>query len=214
MVNHQNLLIASAIIIGSAMAGLVYFEMRTPVLAEDLVTIQRLDAKERHVYGSPRAPTTIVEFSDYECPFCSKLHPDLKRIVDESDGQVAWEYRHLPLRIHPFALPAATMAECVSTHVDPEAFWQFTNTIFEDQAALSETYLKETGKSLGLSDEEIESCVHDPNIAKRILDDAETAASLGGTGTPFSVIIYNDNTYKVISGAVPYEQWLPYLTDK
>lgn len=211
--NRQSVLIAAAIIIGSAFAGFVYYESQTPALAEDLVTIQRADASDRHIYGSSRAPITIVEFSDYECPFCSKLHPDLKRIVDESDGQIAWEYRHLPLRIHPLAVPAAIIAECVTNNIDDEAFWTFSNIVFENQPTLTEAYLRETAQSLGVTDTELQACENDPSIAKLIQADSEAAESLGGSGTPFSVIIYPDNSYKVVSGAVPYEQWLPFLNE-
>lgn len=57
----------------------------------------KLIASDRNLYGSPRADITIVEFSDVECPFCARVHPTIERLVDESDGQINWEYRHLPL---------------------------------------------------------------------------------------------------------------------
>jgi len=208
----QSVLIAAAILIGAAFVGGVLYQAKTPVLAEDLVTIQRLEASERHIYGSTRAPVTIVEFSDYECPFCARLHPDLKRIVDESDGQIAWEYRHLPLRIHPLAAPAAIVSECVAKHHGNDAFWEFTDNLFVNQSALTAEYITKAGKNLGLTEEQLERCKSDPQIAKLITNDSETATALGGSGTPFNIIIYPDNSYKVVSGAVPYEQWLPHIT--
>ncbi len=208
---NQIFLIAIAILLGSGFAGFVYYESKTPALAEDLVTIQRFAREERNLYGAARAPITIVEFSDYECPYCAKLHPDLKRIIDESDGAIAWEYRHLPLRIHELALPAAIASECVAEHISRDAFWEFTNTLFDNQTLMSEEYIEKTALELGLTTEALDSCKVDPSLLKRIETDTEVARALGGTGTPFSIIIYPDDSYKIVSGAVPYEQWQQFL---
>ncbi|MDZ4226263.1 MAG: thioredoxin domain-containing protein, partial [Patescibacteria group bacterium] len=65
-----------------------------------------------YIVGSPTAPIVLIEYSDFECPFCSMIHPTLKRIVEESNGEIAWIYRHLPLEsIHPQAFPSALAAE-------------------------------------------------------------------------------------------------------
>ena len=86
-------------------------------------------------------------------------------------------------------------------------FWQYTDELFSRQSTLSEGLIKSVAQSLGLSEDELASCASDPLLAERIKVDTDAAEALGGTGTPFTVIIYPDNTYKTVSGAVPLEQW-------
>ena len=201
------LLMAVAIIIGSAVVALALFHSGPAAQPNDQLSVQRFNPGERNVYGKVNAPVSIIEFSDYQCPYCASLHPTLKQLVDESKGRVSWEYRHLPLEIHPLAPPAALIAECVTKHAGHDAFWNFTNIVFASQRQLSLDMLKQTAYDQGLTDADLTSCQADAAIQERIKNDSLTAFSLGGSGTPFSVIIYPDNSYKVVPGAVPYEQW-------
>jgi protein-disulfide isomerase len=85
-----------------------------------------------HIIGSPTAPIVLVEYSDFQCPYCQMIHPDLQKIVSESNGQIAWVYRNFPLyQIHPQATPAANAAECIAEQLGNTGFWKFANTIFE-----------------------------------------------------------------------------------
>ncbi len=85
-----------------------------------------------HIIGSPTAPIVLVEYSDFQCPYCQMIHPSLQKIVSESNGQVAWAYRYFPLyQIHPQAEPSANAAECISEQLGNDAFWKFANTLFE-----------------------------------------------------------------------------------
>ena len=196
-----------AILLGFGGVALVILNSQTPTLADNQITIQRLHAHDRHLYGSPDAATVIVEFSDYQCPFCARLHPDLKTIVDESDGSIAWEYRHLPLGSHSLAVPGALMSECVHEKLGNTAFWQFTDDLLINQAKLSHAYILEAAKRIGLPESDIEQCAADEQLHERITLDTAAAVALGGAGTPFSVIVYPDNTYKPVVGAVPEQQW-------
>jgi protein-disulfide isomerase len=91
---------------------------------------------EDYVKGNVSAPVTIVEFSDFQCPFCQRFHPSVQQIVNEYGDQVKWVYKHFPLdQIHPQARPAAEAAECVAEQKGNEGFWEFTDTLFEIQAA-------------------------------------------------------------------------------
>jgi protein-disulfide isomerase len=85
-----------------------------------------------HFRGSRDAKVVFVEYSDYDCPFCSRLHPTLKRLVDEYDGRVAWVYRHFPLtQLHPQARDVSIAAECAAELGGNDAFWEFTDRYFE-----------------------------------------------------------------------------------
>jgi hypothetical protein len=81
-----------------------------------------------HIYGNKDAEVTIVEYSDYECPFCKQFSPTLKKIVDESNGTVRWVYRHYPLHQHSFEKLVA--AECVAKLKGNDAFWQYGDLLF------------------------------------------------------------------------------------
>lgn len=171
--------------------------------------VKRLE--NRAVYGDPLAATTIVEFSDFECPFCGRLHPTLKKIVDESNGQVNWEYRHFPLPNHRSAELAATVAECVLREKGNAEFWLLADEVFANQKLLEADYLATLAGKNGLSKMQFDSCLQSTEIAEQIKNDMATAQALGGSGTPFSVVVYEDGTIRPVSGALPYDSWLPLL---
>tara|TARA_B100001179_G_C18513536_1_gene369634 strand:- start:114 stop:884 length:771 start_codon:yes stop_codon:yes gene_type:complete len=95
------------------------------------------NAADDHYRGAENASIQIIEYSDLECPFCSRIHPTLEQVVANNDN-VVWAYRHLPLdSIHPQAMPAAIASECVAREEGNEAFGTFIDTIFENQDKLS-----------------------------------------------------------------------------
>ena len=81
-----------------------------------------------HIYGSTNAPIVIIEYSDYECPYCARFHPELKQIVDESNGGIAWMYRHWP--IHAGSVEKLVAAECVAKLKGNDAFWKYSELLF------------------------------------------------------------------------------------
>lgn len=163
----------------------------------------------RWVYGNPRAETTIVEFSDFECPFCARVHPIIKRLVDESGGTVKWEFRHLPLPIHRNAEPAALAAECVGRLAGNDQFWEFTNRVFADQTLVPAS-AKVAADILG-DEAALTACLSNTEVVAAVAADAASAAMYGGTGTPFSLVSQPDGSWKPVTGALPYENWKPFL---
>jgi hypothetical protein len=85
-----------------------------------------------HILGNPTtAQVTIIEYSDFECPFCARFHPTLKKIVTESNGNVAWVYRQFPLvQIHQNAFERAVASECVAKIKGNDAFWKYADLLF------------------------------------------------------------------------------------
>ncbi len=81
-----------------------------------------------HVLGNPNAQITIIEYSDYECPFCKQFHPTLEKIVRESEGSVKWIYRHYPL--HQNSVERLVAAECVGEIKGDDAFWKYSDLLF------------------------------------------------------------------------------------
>lgn len=195
-----------AIVLGLIItAGAVYSKDVRTQASSNVSSIERSTISG--VYGDKDASITIVEFSDFQCPFCAQLHTTLKRIVDESEGSIKWEYRHFPLPNHPQAMYAATVSECVLRHSSNEAFWQFSDTLFNNQRQITKAYIDETAVANGLTQDILSTCVDDQAITNEIETDMSVARNLGGSGTPFSVIINADGTTKPVSGALPYAQW-------
>lgn len=165
----------------------------------------RAPSAEDHIIGSPNAPLVLIEYSDFECPYCSLVHPTLKRLVSESNGQIAWVYRHLPLEsLHPQARPAALASECVASQLGNEGFWAFADAMFANQKNMSAAYYEQVAASLGADIAAFKSCVAAKTFASRVDADSAEAMQNGGQGTPYTVL-FDKKGQVGVSGALPYE---------
>lgn len=81
-----------------------------------------------HIIGNPDAPILIIEYSDFQCPYCKIFHQTMKRIVGESDGNIAWVFRHWPIQNNSFE--KAVASECVASIKGNEAFWEYSDLLF------------------------------------------------------------------------------------
>lgn len=156
-----------------------------------------------HIRGAEDAEVTIIEYSDFECPFCSQFHPTMQRIVDTYGDNVRWVYRHFPLTsIHPNATKFALATECAAEQGD---FWGMADLIFENQSlGASDATLRTHANTLGLDAEALVSCVSSNKYADRIKTDSDEAVAAGGRGTPYSIIVNSDGAAAPLSGAQPY----------
>jgi protein-disulfide isomerase len=106
------------------------------------------DRSVEHVLGNPEAPVTVIEYGDFECPYCAAAAPVLRQLVEESDGRVRLVFRHFPLAgTHPHALTAALAAEAAGAQ---GAFWPMHDVLFARQDRLSDTALRAYAEELGL----------------------------------------------------------------
>lgn len=109
-------------------------------------------AADRHVYGNPHAPVTVVEFGDLECPYCRAAAPVLRALVDSSGGAVRLVWRHFPLfEVHPHALTAALAAESAGAH---GLFWAMHDRLFARQDRLTDPDLRAHAAALGIDPDE------------------------------------------------------------
>lgn len=170
-------------------------------------TAVRAPSPQDHWRGSTTAPIVLVEYSDFQCPYCSSIHPTLKRIVDESDGEVAWVYRHLPLEsIHPQARSAAVASECLAEQLGDAGFWGFADRVFgQPSQSLSAAYYSQIAAELGADTAAFASCTASGRHNGRIDTDITEAFENGGNGTPFTVLVAGDRQTPM-SGALPYTQ--------
>lgn len=95
-------------------------------------TVAPIDFERDHILGDRSARVAIIEYSDYECPFCHRVHPTYKQIMDQYDGKVMWVFRHFPLAFHPEAMPLAIASECVASLKGNDAFWKFTDDVMAE----------------------------------------------------------------------------------
>src|ERR1700685_3100005 len=94
-----------------------------------------------HIIGSPNAPIVLIEYADFQCPYCAQVYPTIKDIVDNSNGQVAWVMRNFPLTsIHPLAAGAATAAECIAALGGNDDYWKYVDAVYTNQSQLSAAY--------------------------------------------------------------------------
>ena len=164
------------------------------------------------VLGQSDAPVTIVEYSDFECPFCARFVSDAySRIKSEyvENGQVRLVYKDFPLdNIHPLATPAALVANCVAQELGDEAFFTMHDTIFAQQPSLSQSNLTQWAGDLGLSAEQVETCLNDSSLSDEIRSDIDEAISAGITGTPSFII-----NGELLVGAQPFQSFKRAIDD-
>ncbi len=131
--------------------------------------------------GPEDAPITIVEFSDYQCPFCKRWHDEVYQdLMKAYPGQIRLVIRNLPLGFHPEALPAAQAAMCAG---EQDAYWAFHDALFGDSPLGQDTYLQYAAK-LGLDTEAFQKCLSEERYREFIEKDAAFAQNLGVNGTP------------------------------
>ena len=143
--------------------------------------------------GQSNAPVTIVEFSDYQCPFCSRhvtqtLPQLVKNYVDT--GKLRYVFRDLPIEsIHPQAIKAAEAARCAG---DQDKYWEMHDKIFANQKELQPAKLREYAKAVGVAEPAFDACMSEGKYAKAVARDVEQANTLGIRGTPTLIVGKSD----------------------
>ncbi len=145
--------------------------------------------------GAKEQKIVLLEFSDFQCPYCSKAHQTLKQFMTTRQNQVTLVYKHLPLtQIHPEAMPSAKAAWAAGQQ---GKFWEFHDALFENQQKLGEPLYVATAQALNLDLKRFDQDRNGQAASAAIQKDVELAEKLGVTGTPF--VIMND---QVISSGV------------
>ncbi len=160
---------------------------------------------EDKIKGDVNAPITIVEFSDYECPFCGRFFAQtLPSVVQDyiNSGKARLVYRDFPLPFHPNAQKAAESAECAGKQ---NKYYEMHDKIFTNQQTLSlENYKKWAGE-IGLNTDEFNTCLDSGETASEIQKDLQDGTAAGIQGTPgFIIGKTNGNSARIISGAYPF----------
>ncbi|MCC7482240.1 MAG: thioredoxin domain-containing protein [Hyphomicrobiales bacterium] len=176
-------------------------------------SVRQVDAQD-HIRGNPKAQVRVVEYSDFECPFCKSFHPTLKQVMDEygKDGRVAWIYRQFPLdSLHSKARKEAQATECANEIGGNDAFWTYADRLFEiapSNDRLDLALLPKVAEEVGLDRAKFEDCLKGDSRGGKYADhieaDVQNATAAGGTGTPYTVVIAANGKTFPINGAQPY----------
>ena len=194
----------------------------------------RVSLDDDPVKGNPDAPVTVVEFSDFQCPFCSRFFQQTLPLIEENyidTGKIKFVYKDLPLdSLHPNARAAHSAAMCAALPLDslhPNAraahiaaecadeqgkFWEYHDVLFEKQPQWSnlassklQNKFTKFATDMGLQAASFESCMQSPNIADEVNKDVLEAVSYGATGTPTFFIGSEEDGFVKLVGAQPYQ---------
>lgn len=160
--------------------------------------------EDDHVRGDlKKAKVVLIEYSDFQCPYCQRHDPTMQQLVEEYGDQVAWVYRHFPLSFHPNAEPTSLASECAA---EQGKFWEFADAMFagqtenlEGDAATADAFVQSTAKSLGLSMTKFNDCLESAKYQDKVDADYASGQAAGVSGTPATFV-----NGTLVSGAVPY----------
>lgn len=151
------------------------------------------------IKGNKNAPITIIEFSDYQCPFCTRAEPTIKQVLETYKDKVRFIYRDFPLGFHQYAQKAAEASECAD---EQGKFWEYHDLLFEKQSEWSSegiTKLKEYALNLGLDAKQFNECLDSGKMASEVQKDFNDGQQAGVSGTPAFFI-----NGRLVSGAQPF----------
>ncbi len=157
-----------------------------------------------HTRGNKNAKIALVEYSDFDCPYCATFHETESKIVSEYGDKVMWVYRHFPLDMHPESHKKAEASECVFAQGGNDKFWEFSDKLFKEVPKVAD--LGPIVTSLGLDANKFNDCLTKGEQTQKVKDQFNDGLKAGVQGTPGSHIM-NMETGEVttLGGAVPYE---------
>lgn len=228
-----SLLVVAAFMLGSLYTKVQYLEKGVPQAAakqpqaaggdtavQPTPTIGDIPkvTERDHVRGSTKPRLVLIEYSDYECPFCKSFHPTMQQVLKDYGNQVQWVLRHFPLGFHANAQKEAEAAECAYDQGGNDAFWKFTDKIYERTTSNGTGFaldkLAPLAAELGLNQSKFQECLDSGKFTKFVQDDETAGQTAGVAGTPTTFILDTKTGKKdVIPGALPYDQVKKQLDD-
>jgi len=160
-----------------------------------------VDEAKDHIWGPKTAKVTLIEYSDFECPYCAKHYDTMEQIKKAYPNDVRIIYRHFPLSFHPNAEKAAEASECASSQ---GKFWEMYAKIFEANKAgnMSVATWKQAAKDLGLDSAKFDKCLDSGDMAKVVAADQAEGSNAGVGGTPATFI-----NGTLVEGALPFDSF-------
>ena len=177
------------------------------------LVMQKIDLKTEPFSGAKDAKVTIVEYSDFQCPFCKRGYDTIEtQVLKQYDGKVKFYFKSFPLSFHPWAEPAAVAAECAKMQ-KPEAYWKLYHSFFENQAAVNPQNVKDKAteflKDSGIDMAKWNDCFDNKKSLDKVKAQAAEGAALGVTGTPAFFV-----NGRMLVGAQPFEKFKDVIDDE
>lgn len=193
----MNIVIGIVILFGGFFLGTQYRPSLSPIGGDGLPkehprqtqSLIRSVSASDVILGNPQAPVTIIEYSDFQCPFCKQFHATTGKMLREgyiAQGLVRFIYRDFPLdSIHPYARPAAEAARCAR---DQGAYWEFHDYLFDNQSQIPAMDFVRVAKSLGLNEAQFMSCVATRKYRDAVEADFQDGIQAGVDSTPTTFV--------------------------
>ena len=175
--------------------------------------VKPVDLKIDHIRGNPKAKVSVIEYSDFECPFCKRHHPTMQQIIDTYGDDVNWVYRHFPLGFHPNAQIAAEATECANDQGGNDAFWEYTDLLFEKgvKDKTKDDIVAYAGE-INLDTDKFLDCLDSGKFTQHVKDDMASGSAGGVSGTPGNIVFNNETKEaKLVSGAQPLSAFKPII---
>jgi protein-disulfide isomerase len=186
---RATLILAAVLGVSVGLNVLLFLRAHHPQLWHEIallvMTRPPVPRADDHVRGQDLAPVTVVEYSDFQCPFCAEIHSSLRRLAEE--GKIKWIYRNFPLSsVHPTAIKAAEAAECAG---EQSRFWEYADALFESQQQLQtnesgSALLTSLANRLSLDEKRFRECTASQRFEGRIRSQITEANSLQVDSTP------------------------------
>ena len=182
--------------------GYLLWGSTKPSVAADTTPVRRVDIStdDDPSIGPVDAPVTIIEFSDYQCPYCQVWYKQVyQQLLASYPKKIRFVYRDLPLPMHPEAVPAAEAADCAGAQ---GAYWKFHDALFDQQYGLNRAAYEHYAADLGLDTKTFAACLDSHRYQAEVQADASDAARVGISGTPSFVV-----NGRILVGALPFSDF-------
>jgi len=175
--------------------------------------MSKMNLKDEPFAGAKDAKVVIVEYSDFQCPFCKRGYDTIEQqVLKQYDGKVKFYFRHFPLSFHPWAESAAVAAECAQMQ-KPDAYWKLYHAFFENQQQVNPQNVKEKAqeylKDSGIKMDQWNDCYDNKKSLDKVKAEQAEGAALGVTGTPAFFI-----NGRLLVGAQPFEKFKDVIDDE
>jgi protein-disulfide isomerase len=203
----------TSFIASSDLKWVVFGDVTDVTVDPSKAVMAKMNLKDEPFVGPKDAKVTIVEYSDFQCPFCKRGYDTIEsQVLKEYNGKVKFYFRNFPLSFHPFAEPAAVAAECAKMQ-KPDAFWKAYHGFFDNQQSVNQQNVKDKAteflKDSGIKMDAWNDCFDNKKSLDRVKAEAAEGAALGVTGTPAFFI-----NGRMLVGAQPYDKFKDVIDDE
>ncbi len=198
---NTNVLGAAAAPVGQGGSGNT-LPMPTPEKVKPVTTTD-------HIRGNTNAKVAVIEYSDFECPFCKRFHPVMQEVMQTYGDKIRWVFRHYPLSFHANAQKEHEASECIAELGGNEKFWAFHDAIFERTTSNGTGFaldkLGPLAQELGVDQTQFQNCLDSGKFTRYVQDQLTEGSRAGVSGTPSSFIVDSQGNSQIIVGAQPVE---------